>query len=278
MFKNYEVDTKDEMYKSIENKHQLFLGEFKRYAENQTIEAGNAKNGKSAKASSYYRYLIRLVVGMERQLDEIVDNLRDEHVAEKLEQISSNPEFIEFNRKKKYFYSATISCYKSFLKHLALLQEEKLDSEINLISDGIEGEMNNTEVIQNSRDKKEKILSNNIKVYPRSAYEVRLSKEISKWKCEIDPEHETFTNLSNNKPYMEAHHLIPMSKQDDFVKSIDFAENIICLCPNCHRKIHYAIPEIKGQMIFELFEKRKEKYPLYGIGIDLGKLYKYYSI
>ncbi|MBY0001439.1 HNH endonuclease [Priestia aryabhattai] len=37
---------------------------------------------------------------------------------------------------------------------------------------------------------------------------------------------------------MEAHHLIPMKKQNDYQNSIDVDGNIICLCPTCHRKIH----------------------------------------
>lgn len=277
MFEYLETATKDEMYKNIENKHQLFLIEFKKYAEKETREAGKSKNGTSAKASSYYRYLIRLILGLENELGIVVNNMYDEYVVEKLEQISYSSEFVKFNRRKNHFYSATIRCYRSFLSYLILLQEEKTDLEINLASNIIDNN-SDREIIQNSRDKKEKVLVNNIKIYPRSVYEVILSKQISEWKCEMNAEHETFINSSNNKPYMEAHHLIPMSKQGNFAKSIDFAENIVCLCPNCHRKIHYAEAEVKKQMIFELFEKRKKKYPLYSIKISLEQLFKYYSV
>lgn len=57
--------------------------------------------------------------------------------------------------------------------------------------------------------------------------------------------------LANKKPYMEAHHLIQMSAQDNFYSTLEFADNIVCLCPNCHRKIHRAIDQEKrDDMIF----------------------------
>lgn len=64
----------------------------------------------------------------------------------------------------------------------------------------------------------------------------------------------TFERRSNvfgetNKNYLEVHHLIPVfisSKKpkllfDDFsFDEIDVAENMVCLCSNCHNKIHYG--------------------------------------
>ena len=36
------------------------------------------------------------------------------------------------------------------------------------------------------------------------------------FKCELNPAHQTFINKKTGNPYMEAHHLIPMSKQGLF--------------------------------------------------------------
>lgn len=53
----------------------------------------------------------------------------------------------------------------------------------------------------------------------------------------------------NNVPYLEVHHIIPLSRSHE-----DSPENCIALCPTCHRKIHC------GVIPFNEFTKRiKEK-------------------
>ena len=39
---------------------------------------------------------------------------------------------------------------------------------------------------------------------------------------------------------MEGHHLVPLEYQDLFNESLYFVDNIVSLCPTCHREIHYA--------------------------------------
>jgi 5-methylcytosine-specific restriction protein A len=75
---------------------------------------------------------------------------------------------------------------------------------------------------------------------------------------------------------MEAHHLIPMSIQKDFTNSLDVPGNIISVCPNCHRKLHYACLEDKEGMINILYEKRKKGLERFGIDISLNELFKLY--
>ena len=45
-----------------------------------------------------------------------------------------------------------------------------------------------------------------------------------------------FNRKSDNSPYLEVHHRIPLSKGGK-----DSVANAIALCPNCHRKMHYGI-------------------------------------
>lgn len=63
------------------------------------------------------------------------------------------------------------------------------------------------------------------------------------YKCEYDPTHKTFTSKSSGNSFVEAHHLIPMSEQTNYEKSLDVEANIVALCPNCHRKVHLATDE-----------------------------------
>lgn len=40
---------------------------------------------------------------------------------------------------------------------------------------------------------------------------------------------------ATGKPYLEAHHVIPLSEG-----GYDNVKNVVALCPNCHRKLHHA--------------------------------------
>ena len=76
------------------------------------------------------------------------------------------------------------------------------------------------------------------------------------YQCENDVEHETFISAKTNHPFVEAHHLIPMQYQDDFEHSIDVPENIISLCPNCHRAFHHAEDELMKKLVKKFYAQR----------------------
>ena len=85
-----------------------------------------------------------------------------------------------------------------------------------------------------------------------------MAKEVIKennYSCFFNDNHLTFkTNTLNN--YVEAHHVIFLSKSLSFPKhNLDCKENIICLCPNCHRKIHLAVNEEKLSLLQTIEEK-----------------------
>ena len=77
----------------------------------------------------------------------------------------------------------------------------------------------------------------------RYSTDYRLSKTAlanASFLCEIDNTHKTF-KTKYKIDYAEAHHLIPMKEQKNYLNvNIDRTENIICLCPTCHKAIHYA--------------------------------------
>ncbi len=80
----------------------------------------------------------------------------------------------------------------------------------------------------------------------------------AKYQCEYNASHITFINETTGENYVEGHHLIPISAQDNFTYSIDIPENIISLCPNCHRKIHKASKREKKEMIQKFFIDREK--------------------
>lgn len=93
--------------------------------------------------------------------------------------------------------------------------------------------------------------------------------EAANYQCESRAEHTTFTSASTNRPFMEGHHLIPIKMQNAFDVSLDVYANIICLCPICHRLLHYGITSEKEYLADKLFENRKDR--LIHSGIDISK-------
>jgi len=96
--------------------------------------------------------------------------------------------------------------------------------------------------------------------------------------CEFDHNHITFTSKSTNKKYVEAHHLIPFSRRREFDVNIDIEENLVALCPICHRKIHLAKDEERESLIKTLFDNRKEKLKKEMINISIDDLCKMYNL
>lgn len=114
----------------------------------------------------------------------------------------------------------------------------------------------------------------------------RLTKSALKkanYKCEIDQNHLTFIDLKGNS-FMEGHHLIPVTLNNSndiwkrFSRNIDCLENIVSLCPNCHRKIHFSNPSERKEMIVNLFNLRKDKLSEVEIKITLDQLLIMYGI
>lgn len=89
------------------------------------------------------------------------------------------------------------------------------------------------------------------------------------YRCENKPEHITFTSKTTNRQFMEGHHLIPLKYQSEFSNGIDVYANIVCLCPICHRLLHYGIQSEKAYAAESLYEKRLQR--LVKSGIDISK-------
>ncbi len=123
--------------------------------------------------------------------------------------------------------------------------------------------------------KPEKININNVSVYKRKNDKSVQAIKNAEFLCEYNNEHVTFLRKDGKTPYTEAHHLIPMSAQDDFEFSLDTPSNIISLCSNCHNLVHYGINY--GEIINKIYELRKERLKKSGIEIDIKKLLKYYK-
>jgi len=92
---------------------------------------------------------------------------------------------------------------------------------------------------------------------------------LANYQCEIDSTHKSFIAERTHLQYMEGHHAIPMHMQERFPNSLDVYSNIICLCPICHRRIHYGEKHDRSIMIQQLYESRSSR--LANSGIMLSK-------
>lgn len=89
------------------------------------------------------------------------------------------------------------------------------------------------------------------------------------FQCEIDNNHKSFIS-SKQHNYVEAHHIIPLSFQDKFIVNLDTLENLISLCPVCHKAIHQGNREEKLKVLKQIYNIRKP----FNISFDdLLKLY-----
>lgn len=104
----------------------------------------------------------------------------------------------------------------------------------------------------------------------------------SEFKCAYDPTHETFLR-SSGSPYMEGHHLIPCTAGnaekywERFGCNIDCVENIVALCPICHRRIHFGSEAERLNVIEKLYKIQKQSLESVGINISLDELKALYS-
>lgn len=89
------------------------------------------------------------------------------------------------------------------------------------------------------------------------------------YQCEIDVRHQTFVAKSSGQQYMEGHHMIPMKKQQAFSTSLDVYANIVCLCPVCHRLLHYGLDSNKKDLLDQMYVTRIDR--LVNSGIKLSK-------
>lgn len=111
--------------------------------------------------------------------------------------------------------------------------------------------------------------------YPRDVRVALKSFDNAQYKCELDSGHITFLTPSG-RSFMEAHHLIPLSRQSGYKVSLDVPENVICICPLCHRCLHHGQRSEKEPLLRELYKLRYEALSRRGLDIAFEELQELY--
>ena len=161
--------------------------------------------------------------------------------------LDADPEFVELNERGKRMYSAGLNNYIRFASG------EDYASMF--------GKMETMDIPL----KPETPITVEQTVWKRSNI-LRIQALVSAdFKCEIDNRHETFIAEKTGKSFMESHHAIPMRQQPHFDNSLDIYANLVCLCPVCHRRIHYGIKSDREDMIRTIYQKRSNRLANSGI-------------
>jgi len=132
---------------------------------------------------------------------------------------------------------------------------------------------------QDSLQELDEIKFNKLKsrdVYSRDRKKAIKRMELAGYQCEHDNSHNLFLSRSTKNPYLEAHHLIPMSLQKNTETPLDTLDNIFCLCPHCHRAIHLAEKTTTKTIIDSLVDKRPDVLSI--LNNNISDIYNYYSV
>lgn len=90
-------------------------------------------------------------------------------------------------------------------------------------------------------------------VYRRDPYLKEMVKRIAEGKCQFCGAKAPFIDR-HGKPYLEEHHVKKLADGGN-----DVIENVVAVCPNCHRKIHILSAEEDVVILEKIAEENKEK-------------------
>lgn len=159
--------------------------------------------------------------------------------------------------------------YRCFKKGKYVTPLEKLVDE-PIVPENIIGTSLTTIVNDSPHPRPENYATKGVDAYKRSRNVAANALALADFSCELGCTTELFIRKATTVTYTEAHHLIPLCFQNEFLNSLDVEANIVSLCPNCHRKLHYGA-EIEP-MLEKLYMNRHNRLKKCGIEISYEKL------
>ncbi len=107
----------------------------------------------------------------------------------------------------------------------------------------------------------------------------KLVIESNNFQCLICAEHVSFKNREE-KQYMEAHHVIPCTVENSAKykgkSKLDRVENIVSLCPNCHKAVHLGSEDVKKKHLKIIYDKQIQYMKSIGLDISFDELLELY--
>ena len=90
-------------------------------------------------------------------------------------------------------------------------------------------------------------------VYVRDPYVGEYAKKLAKGDCDLCTNPAPFLT-ANAEPYLESHHVIWLSRG-----GYDLINNVVALCPNCHRKMHSRDENTDRENLLYLIANRNQQ-------------------
>ncbi|ENY6473664.1 HNH endonuclease [Vibrio parahaemolyticus] len=135
--------------------------------------------------------------------------------------------FIRFVAQDKLFPTANETIKESQAEYKVTFENE--------VNESLDDSSENRQRRLTSRSTKPKVVYRLVQDYRRDPDVVAEALYRAEGFCEKCKEKAPFIKRSNGEPYLEVHHIIPLSQG-----GLDSLENVISLCPNCHREIHFG--------------------------------------
>lgn len=222
------------------------------------------RNIRNLKESSVKHYLdaIKYISGFLAERDKITESLYEVHDLGELEiireYIKQDSEFVALDKRGHQMYSAGLNNYYRFASGENFAG---LDKKIELLDMEVTPEQSHASRVY--------------QYWKRSSIVKIQAVEYAGYQCEIDVCHKTFTSKSTGHQYMEAHHAIPMMQQEKFANSsLDVYANVVCLCPVCHRLIHYGVENEKQHLIDQIYSERADRLANCGVKVSKDEFIK----
>lgn len=271
----------------------------------QSYELALSKNSNSNKANSYLHTLIRILLNYPTYFDMPLPtptNYRNQFFLENLDNFTSFPGYKKFNNLKGRFPNAAIRGFLSF----ADLSDEEQNKIINMNNAAIYPKAE-YKISQNNLDNKNTTPVSTpvttskpipaaqisqkrnvfVKEHTRDRNIKKYCVKAAHYKCEYDAKHTTFPIIGPNDKiiqYTEGHHLIPVSKQEQFKDKngvpipLDTVENMVSLCPTCHRAVHYAATDTREKILTKLYKLKIDGLKKANLNLTLSELLSIYGI
>ncbi|WP_331406391.1 HNH endonuclease signature motif containing protein [Vibrio owensii] len=135
--------------------------------------------------------------------------------------------FIRFVAQDKLFPTANETIKESQAEYKVSFENE--------VNESLDDSSENRQRRLASRSTKPKVVYRLVQDYRRDPDVVAEALYRAEGFCEMCKEKAPFIKRSNGEAYLEVHHIIPLSQG-----GLDSLENVISLCPNCHREIHFG--------------------------------------
>lgn len=199
---------------------------------------------------------------------------------EELSQVLIDVRILEQKMAKdpRRMYSSAVSNYIKFKSENADIKNTRNDLEYERAVEQILQPSQTMPAWNNSPQPRANLVIGSVTRYERKAQVGADAIILANFECQVNENHRFFNSRKTHKNYVEAHHLVPIAYQGIFENGIDIVENIVALCPVCHRCIHYAENSSIIKLVDQLFEKAVPKLSQVGIEIKRKELLELYQI